>query len=375
MIPMAKWTQAVRVPRARRRVVGALGGLALAAAASACGEPPAPPAVVRPVRTVVVAPEDTANTFTTPGEIRSRFEIPVAFRLNGKMLTRKVDVGATVKAGDLLATLDDRDQKNAVDSAKSDVFAAQSAVTQTRAQEGRLAQLLKDGFVPQARYDESLKLRQTAEAQLQSAQANLRSATDQLSYTNLTAPRDGVITEVGANAGQVVGAGQMVVTLADPSEREGAFNVAEAWLHGPRRKDPTVEVSLISDPNIKTVGRVREISPAADPVTRTYAVRVSLPDAPPQMLLGASVMGLVSIQNKGAVAILPSTALFQKDNKPAVWIVNPASSTVELRPVTVDDYETDKIVVSEGLQKGDIVVTAGVQKLSPGEKVRVDKGA
>jgi RND family efflux transporter MFP subunit len=375
MMAMTRREPRVGVTRRRCRALAGLGVLAIAGAIAACGEQAAPPAPVRPVRTVVIEPEASSNTFTAPGEIRARYETPIAFRINGKMIARKVDVGTVVKQGDQIAVLDDRDEKNALDAAKSDVFSAQSQLTQVRAQETRMRELLKGGYVSQSRYDLSLRELQTAEAKLQSANASLRTATDQLSYTSLTAPRDGVITTTGADAGQVVGAGQMVAQLADPSEREGLFNVAESWLRGPRRKDPVVTVSLLGDPTIKTVGRVREISPTADPVTRTYAVRVSLPEAPPQMLLGASVNGQVTIEHAGAVAVLPVAALFQKDAKPAVWVVDKASSTVQLKSVTVGDFETDTVVVTGGLDKGDVVVTAGVQKLTPGQKVRLDQGS
>ena len=349
--------------------------LAVAAILASCGDEAPPPAPVRPVRTVVIEPETTANTYTASGEIRARYETPVAFRLSGTIIARNIDVGSVVKAGDQIAVLDDRDQRNAVESAKSDVFSATSTLTQVRAQEARFRELLRNGYTPQARYDEALRDLRGAEAKLQAANAALRAATDQLSYTVLTAPRDGVITAVGASAGQVVGAGQMVAELADPSEREALFNIAESWLRDPRSKDPVVDVSLLGDPSINTVGRVREISPTADPVTRTYAVRVSLPDAPPAMRLGASVTGQVTIAHPTAVAVLPATALFQKDAKPAVWVVDRGSSTVALREVAVEDYETDKIVIESGLEKGDVVVTAGVQLLSPGEKVRLSGGS
>jgi RND family efflux transporter MFP subunit len=348
---------------------------AAALSVAACGKEEAPPPPIRPVRAIVVEPQAAANTYSAPGEIRARYETPIAFRLSGKMIARKVDVGMVVRLGEQIALLDDKDQRNAVDTAKSDVFAAQSQLTQVRTQEGRMRELLKSGFVAQARYDLSLREMQTAEAKLQSANASLRTATDQMSYTVLAAPRDGVITAIGADSGQVVGAGQMVAQLADPSEREGMFNVAESWLRGPRRKDPTVEVSLLGDPNVKTTGRVREISPTADPVTRTYAVRVSLPEAPAGMMLGASVTGQVTVAHAaGAVAMLPASALFQKDSKPAVWVVDKTSNEVTLRPVTVDDYDADKVVVTSGLEKGDVVVTAGVQKLAAGQKVRIATG-
>src|SRR5262249_11970385 len=144
-------------------------------------------------------------------------------------------------------------------------------------------------------------------------------ASENLGYTELKADEDGVVTAVGADAGQVVGAGQMVVRLARPGEREAVFNVAEAAFHSPP-KNSTVDVKLISNPDIKTQGRVRYVSPQADPATRTYTVRVSLPGAPPQMRFGANVVGTVTLNEQQIIA-LPSTALFDKDGKPAVWLV------------------------------------------------------
>jgi RND family efflux transporter MFP subunit len=365
---MMVWMKKKRPPRLRMlSALALLAGLAVAA----CGKPPAPSAEIRPVRSIVINPQDTTDAYTAPGEIRARYETPIAFRLSGRMLARKVDVGSLVKEGDQIALLDDRDQRNALDAAKSDVFSAQSELAQATAQENRYGELRKNGYASQERYDLALRSKRTSEAKLQSAQANLSAAQDQLAYTVLAAPRSGVITAVGGDAGQVVGAGQMVAQLADPSEREGLFNVAESWLRGPRRTEPTVEVALQGDPSVKTMGLVREISPTADPVTRTYAVRVSLPDAPQAMLLGASIIGLVTVERPDAVAVLPVAALFQKNSEAAVWVVDPASSEVQLKPVTIQRYEADKIVVGQGLSKGDRVVTAGVQKLSPGEKVRI----
>jgi RND family efflux transporter MFP subunit len=367
-----------RASRKKTHLLGrgpvALCALAIAVGIAACDKPPPPPAVIRPVRTVVVDPEATANTFSVPGEIKARYESPIGFRISGKLLARKVDVGMVVKTGDTLAVLDDKDEQNALDSAQSSVAGARASVTSTSAQEARIRELLRNGFAPQARYDESLQNLQTAQASLRVAEANLRSAGDQLTYTVLKAPGDGIITAVGADAGQVVSAGQMVVQLANPSEREGLFNVAESWLRGPPR-NPVVEVTLLGNPSVKTEGHVREIAPTADPVTRTYAVRVSLPDAPQAMRLGAPIQGQVTIQRAGAVTIVPATALFQKDERPAVWVVEPTTSAVQLQPVTVEAYNTGTVVVTDGLKKGDIVVTAGVQKLSPGQKVRLDSGS
>jgi RND family efflux transporter MFP subunit len=158
----------------------------------------------------------------------------------------------------------------------------------------------------------------------------------------------------------------MVVRLAQPGEREAVFNLAEAAFKNPP-KNPPVEVKLVSNPEIKTQGTVRYISPQADPTTRTYSVRVSLPDAPPQMRLGANVIGSVTV-NEGSSITIPGSALFQKDGRPAVWLVD-KDGTVQLKPITVQRYQGDSVIVGDGLSQGDVVVTAGVQKLLPGQKV------
>jgi RND family efflux transporter MFP subunit len=158
----------------------------------------------------------------------------------------------------------------------------------------------------------------------------------------------------------------MVVRLAQPGEREAVFNIAEGAFKSPP-KDPTVMVHLVNNPEIETAGKVRYVSPQADPATRTYTVRVSLPNAPPQMRLGANVVGTVTL-DQGQTVSIPGSALFQKDGKPAVWLVE-KDSTVQLKPITVQRYQSDSVVVGDGLAQGDVVVTAGVQKLLPGQKV------
>jgi RND family efflux transporter MFP subunit len=163
----------------------------------------------------------------------------------------------------------------------------------------------------------------------------------------------------------------MVVRLARPGEREAVFNIAEGAFKTPP-KNPTVMVHLVSNPDVKAAGTVRYVSPQADPATRTYTVRVSLPDAPPQMRLGANVVGTVTLDQRSTVTI-PGSALFQKDGKAAVWLVE-KDHTVQLKPIAVDRYQGDSVIVGSGLDKGDVVVTAGVQKLLPGQKVSLAEG-
>jgi membrane fusion protein, multidrug efflux system len=323
---------------------------------------------IRPVRTVTVEPREGGDTVSLTGEIQPRYQADIGFRVNGKILARPVDVGTQVKKGDLLARLDPQQYRQDFEVAKAEVAKADAEVTRSEAQEYRQRELLKNGNTTRVQYDQALKTFKTAQAEADAARAKQVQASENLDYTDLKADNDGVISEIGADPGQVVSAGQMVVKLAQPGEREAVFNVAEAAFKNPP-KNPTVEVQLVSNPDIKTAGKVRYVSPQADPTTRTFTVRVSLPDAPSQMRLGANVVGSVTV-NEGKVVAIPGSALFQKDGKPAVWLVT-KDGTVQLKPITVERYQGDSVVVAGGLAQGDVVVTGGAQKLLPGQKVRM----
>lgn len=355
-------------PRGSFAVVrGAMGAIIVLFGLAACQkEEKAVTTPIRPVRTVTVEMQQGGERLSLTGEIQPRYEADIGFRVNGKVLERPVDVGSEVRKGDLLARLDPQQYRQDLEVAKSEVAAAEAEVTRSEAQEYRQRELLKNGHTTRVQYDQALKTFKTAQAQLDAARAKQIQASENLGYTDLKADYDGVITAVGANAGQVVSSGQMVVRLARPEEREAVFNIAEGAFKNPP-KDPSVEVELVSNPDIKTVGKVRYLSPQADPATRTYTVRVSLPDAPPQMRLGANVIGSVTLDQRQTVMV-PGSALFQKDGKPAVWLVE-KDNTVQLKPITVERYQGDSVVVGNGLSEGDVVVTAGVQKLLPGQKV------
>jgi RND family efflux transporter MFP subunit len=328
-------------------------------------------APVRPVRTAAVEYKEAGDTLSLTGEIQPRYQADIGFRVDGKILQRPVDVGTEVKKGDLIARLDPQQYRQDLAVAKSEVAAARAEVTRSRAQEARQGELLKNGHTTRVKYDQALKAFKTAQAELDATRAKQVQASENLGYTELGADSDGVITAVGADAGQVVRAGQMVVRLAQPGEREAVFNVAEgAFKTAP--KNPAVMVHLVSNPDIKATGTVRYVSPQADPTTRTYTVRVSLPDASPQMRLGANVVGTVTVA-QARTATIPGSAIFQKDGKAAVWLVE-KDDTVQLKPISVDRYQGDSVVVGGGLAEGDRVVTAGVQKLLPGQKVSLLEG-
>ena len=174
---------------------------------------------------------------------------------------------------------------------------------------------------------------------------------------------------VGATPGQVVTAGQTVVLVARLDEREAVFDIAEnLFLKVPR--DPKVTVELVGDAGIRVVGSVRYVSPQADSLTRTYTVRVSLPNAPPEMRLGATVRGRIDFPAEAAVA-LPGAALLERDGKPSVWVFDPGTGRVDMRAVTVGRYSADQVFLSSGLATGEVVVTAGVHTLRPGQQVRL----
>src|SRR5215471_8737399 len=380
--PILEPTQTERVPMIKRTRFAGGGStrwlsfaagpavvLVLISLLTACQkEEKAAGTVVRPVRTVTVAMQEGGEKVSLTGEIQPRYQADLGFRVNGKILDRPVDVGTQVKTGDLLARLDPQQFRQDLEVAKAEVVKADAEVARSQAQEYRQRELLKNGHTTQVAYDQALKTFKTAQAQADAARAKQVQASENLGYTDLKADADGVISAIGADPGQVVSAGQMVVRLAQPGEREAVFNVAEATFKNPP-KNPTVEVALVSNHDIKTTGKVRYVSPQADPTTRTFTVRVSLPDAPPQMRLGANVVGSVTV-NEGRVVTIPASALFQKDGQPAVWLVT-KDGTVQLKPITVARYQGDLVVVGSGLAQGDVVVTGGVQKLLPGQKVRL----
>src|SRR5438445_1827990 len=272
------------------RLTAVTGSLVLISGLTACKkEEKAAAPDIRPVRTVTVEPSAAGETVSLTGEIQPRYQADIGFRVAGKIIERPVDVGTQVKKGDLLARLDPQQYRQDFEVAKAEVAAAEAEETRSEAQEWRQRELLKNGNTTRVQYDQALKTFKTAQAQLNSARARQVQASENLDYTELKADNDGVITTVGADPGQVVSAGQMVVRLAQPGEREAVFNIGEGAFKT-RPKDPTVTVHLVSNPEIETAGKVRYVSPQADPATRTYTVRVSLPDAPPQMRLGANVV-------------------------------------------------------------------------------------
>lgn len=326
-----------------------------------------PPA--RPVRTVTITQGVDGETVSLTGQIRAKDQVNLAFRVDGRMLDRPVHVGDVLKEGQLVARLDPQNQQNTLRSEQATLAAAGAALTEARLTFGRQQELVKDGWTPRAKFDEAQHGLLTAQSQVESAQAQLRIAQDQLGYTALFADAPGVVTATGAEPGEVVRAGQSTVQVARQGGRDAVFDVPEQALRtGPH--DPVVQIALTNDPTVRATGRVREIAPQADAATRTFQVKVGIIDPPPSMQLGATVTGSIKLPALPGKEVPPS-ALTQANGRPAVWVVDPRSQTVSLRNVDVSRYDPAVVVISQGLEIGDVVVTAGVQVLRPGQKVRL----
>jgi RND family efflux transporter MFP subunit len=241
------------------------------------------------------------------------------------LIERTVNVGDQVRAGQVVARLDAQTQRNAVDAARAEVAAAMARLVEARNTIARYEPMLARGFVARQQFDRAVETRNAAEAQLEAAEAQLRTAENQLSFTELVADASGTVTARGAESGEVVGAGQMVLQLAREGGRDAVFDFP------PRVKDAIaadtlIEVVSSTDPSITATGRVREVSPQADPVTRTFEVRVGLASPPPALRLGSTVVGKVPLTGGTEGLIIPAAALTRADGQPAVWVVNPASS-------------------------------------------------
>ncbi|MFO1146812.1 MAG: efflux RND transporter periplasmic adaptor subunit [Alsobacter sp.] len=346
-----------------------LAPLAIAALLSACGrEEEAGRAAGRPVEVVVVAPTEFADTVQLTGDIQARKDVDLAFRIGGKLAERSVNVGDSVKAGQVVARLDAATERNALDAAKATLAAARGEVATARSAYERQQALWDQGFTTRPRYDQARQAYETAQSRLEDAEARVDAARDRVGFTELRADASGVVTARGAEPGEVVQPGRMVLRIARDDGRDAVFDVPTAVMQS-GASDPLVQVALVADPTVTTQGRVREVSPQADPVTRTFRVRVGLDRAPEAMRLGATVNGSFH-QVSNVIVAVPARALTALGDGPAVWIVDPAASTVSLRPVDVLRFDADQVVLGQGLEPGETVVTAGVQALRPGQKVK-----
>jgi membrane fusion protein, multidrug efflux system len=323
----------------------------------------------RPVRAVMVARGEVGAQTTLTGRIEARDEAALAFRISGRIAENSLKLGDRVNPGQVLARLESQNELNALRTARAGLAAAEAQLTEASNRFDRQETLLADGWTTRPRFDEAQQALRTSQSQVDDAEAQLKTAHDLVSFTELKADAPGVLTAIGPRAGEVVQAGQMIARIARQDGRDAVFDVpAQVIRSAP--PDPEITVTLTDDPTALAIGRVREVAPQADPVTRTFEVKVGLTDPPEAMRLGSAVTARMPANASAAIEV-PAAALTRFNRQPAVWIVDPSSRTVSLRNVDVSRFDQDTVAISGGLDEGQMVVTAGIQALHPGEMVRL----
>jgi RND family efflux transporter MFP subunit len=349
--------------------------VAIAALLSACS--PEPPAeALRSVRTAEIRYDKAQETHRYTGTVQARHEVDQAFRVGGKVVARKVDVGQTVREGDVLAVLDDTDYRLTEDAARQQHVAATAAARQAESDRRRNQELIGDGAVSASEDEHTQSRARAAQAAADAAARQLELARNRLQYTVLRASRSGVVTAVKVEAGQVVAEGQPVVAIANPGEPEIVVDVPEDQLAA--FKTARYSASLTSAPGETFGVALRELAPQAAAQTRTYRARLK-PVTPRHLPLGATAtLAARHAAAEEPVAAIPASAITQANGQPALWVVRRDGAepvaTVHLAGVTVYGYRNDEALVS-GLPAGTRVVTAGVQKMAPGLRVALPGAA
>ncbi len=350
------------------RISTCIFGFGLLALLSGCSEENAEPKQHSRVFVQTVAPADFAAAVTLTGDIQARVQTDLSFRVGGKIIQRMVDVGDRVTAKQVLARLDPKDLQTNVDSAQAQVVAEQARVKQTAAAFVRQEKLLPKGYTSRSEYDSAQAALRGSQSALAAAQAQLANAREQLGYTALIADAPGVITARQAEVGQVVQATLPIFSLATDGERDAVFNVYESLLVEPAPQTP-ITVSLLDNPSIQAVGKVREVTPAVAANTGTVQVKIALQSLPEGMRLGSVVSA--TAKGKAAPSVeLPWSALTKDINDPAVWLVD-GDGKAQLHKVSVARYLTGKVIIGDGLKGGEKVVVAGGQLLHPGMLVEI----
>lgn len=339
-------------------------GLAACEAEEEAAEPD-----VRPVRVVVVEEGSGGERIALAGTVESQVEVDLAFRINGRITERLAEVGDAVAAGAVVARLDPEDERNALRAAEAGLAAAGGQLSEARINYDRQRQLFERGIAARAAFERAEQVFQTAQAAFDSAEAQVALARTRLGDTELRADAPGIVTAVGAEPGEFVQAGRMVVQLARDDGRDAVVDVPAAIIER-APPDPEVTVTLSLNPAVRAMGRVREVAPRADPVTGTFRVRIGLIDPPAEMRLGSTVSASIMAGSLGGIEV-PASALTGRDGEPAVWVLDRETMTVALRPIGVARFGPVSVTVADGLAAGEIVVTAGVQALRPGQAVRV----
>ena len=338
------------------------------------------------VRTITVAAKAGAAAKAYPGEVRGRYESQLAFQVAGKINARMVNVGDNVQAGQILLALDPKDVNQSVEAASAQLASARASYQLAADNAARYSTLYAQGAVSEAIRDQYNTQLEAASAALRQAQAQANVSSNQLGYTQLVSDTSGVVTALNAEVGQVVAAGTPIATVVRSGEREVHINVPESTKLSVGQQ---AAVSFWALPGVEATGHVREIASMADPVTRTYKVCVAVPDLPKAAKLGMTAKVSLgnnhdnttnSTDSKGDTQAsasaptftLPAQALYQVNNKTQVWLVQ--ENKAKLVDVVVAGYAGNDVIISQGLSKGDRVITAGLAKLVPEQEVRPEEG-
>lgn len=348
--------------------VPVLGALALAVLLSACSKPPEKAEDIRPVRAIVVAASSIGIDSEFSGEVRARVESRLAFRVPGKIIARKVDPGTVVKRGQVLMQLDPQDLRLSQAQAKAGLRAAETTRDLAKAELKRYQELRVKNFVSQAVLDAKLSAFNAAQASVDASQAAYFGQSNQAGYASLVSDIDGVVTAVDVEVGSVVAPGTPVVRVAKTAEKEIVIGLPEDKVDT-LRKVEDVTVRLWAKPDVVIPGKIREVSPVADAATRTYAVKVSIPDSAVDVKLGQTALVQFSTTTPVPLIKVPLTALFHEKSVTSVWIVE--NGSVKLSPVQVGGTSGNEVVLVGGVKPGQTVVTAGVNLLKPGQKVKI----
>ena len=343
----------------------ALAAIALAGCNDQVAQKPAP---ARPVLVATAHYEADTAERSFVGTIKPRIEADMGFRVPGKVAKRLVEVGQTVDVGQPLATLDEVDLKLQAEQAVAELNAATGVVAQAVAAETRAKDLKAKGWTTDAQLDSAKAAADEARARLDRAERSVDLTRNSLSYATLVADARGVVTATLIEPGQVVAAGQTAIRVARFAEKEAVVAIPETLVD--RARTGSATVALWSEPNRKYEARLREISPSADPATRTYLAKFSLPDAGDKVELGMTATLTLADPASTRVARLPLSALFDQGDRPSLYVVGDKGD-VRLQPVQVKSYESNDVVISGGVDEGARVVALGVQKLDPTVKVKV----
>ena len=340
--------------------------LALLLLGSGCSEKAVVVEDIRPVRAMIIATAGSQSVVELAGEIQPRYESRLGFRLAGKVTKRLVDVGSVVRRGQSLMQIDASDLQLAQSQAFAGVNVALSNLTLAKADLERYRELRQKNFVSQAVLDVKEATHKAALANHEQASAALKLSANQSSYAGLAADADGVVTAIEAEVGQVVSAGTPVVRLARIGEKEVRVSIPEDLVDSMRHVTD-LKVRTWANQGLVLEGRLRELAPIADPATRTYTAKISIPKAGPEIRLGmTATVSFVTHATQNAIR-LPLTALFNDKNKTSVWVVE--NGVVKLVPVIPAGAEGNEILIASGISPGQTIVTAGVNLLRPGQKV------